>query len=1118
MDPVSALSLASNILSVIDISSKVLKSAYKLYQSDNDTTEEAAHSGFIIEDLQKAAQSIELHHRGLTPHEQALDHLTKRTTDLSNDIIDTLSSSKIQGKRSMWRAFQTSLKLSVKSSKLDTLMERARAFRSEIILRLNLMLVNENSEVKQSIERLYNQSRELQSKSRFEFDRTNEKLQKVLKVVQASDNRDQATRSEYLSSVREIQKLLESLKAATTSITHQNMILRLLYFPSIHWREDTITDPASQTFEWLTSAIAGRATFHVNSRQDTGEQKATQIMERGTYEEESAVEALKSEGQSVEGILAHTNQRMKYEEEIAAEAVKREEVSRSFEKFLTGDDGIFFIAGKPGCGKSTLMKHISPSKNKYVRGALDHWAKARQRPLVLMPIYFWISGDKLQRSVEGFYRTLMFHFLRQQPEAMLNLFPDSGARYADEVLRDQPIRLSEILTAVSRMVTTNIFDNYALCIFVDGLDEYVGDKVEHLELARLLRDWAKHENVKVLCSARPYEEFMETFRDVATVVRLEELTRADIALYAFDRLRNEQQLQTGDTRNWSSEHDSLVTQIVQRSEGVFIWSRTVVRFLSTKVGHSSTKDLSALLDNTPTTMNELYMQMLSRRKPMARNKGNMLLFVVCSLPDLNNALSLSWLDDFKDPNFPMNQTPSFYPPAEVDRRLRVLSSEFSDGTAGLLELRKYFTRREFRPFFDCRAVLVHRTARDFLNLEWLPSVLPTISLPASIEDISRRMSLAEATFSVHSCYKKAHPEDTGYYSPRTTARYPRLTERYYAATCSSGYNRKSQNIGYSDFEKCSELPLMENQSFERLYSAYETLSDVEGRTRRPATRALEMCFEVGEGVYHLCEMDYGPASFVHLALFRGQIEYVRERIAAEPSLVTSNNYNVSLLLTSLIRGYGEFAREIIRAGASFDDVLLLEVQPPWQESSTPETRSYTLWSIMLVVILAAIYLCTHQRRDGTEPEDFSSRISTIFREMVRHEDGDWNIGVVVNSAKWESHHYVELVEFLELAPATFIHPSDLGILRERVSHRNLPSHGNRALWKMPQGTYPKFLSNWVGIIPSTDSGGVGSSKQTYQNTYPHAHLDGLCLRDLYVHGVFTNTEKVLGEGFRVRLY
>ncbi|KAI1269729.1 hypothetical protein F5Y18DRAFT_371327 [Xylariaceae sp. FL1019] len=1071
MDPVSALSLASNILSVIDISSKVLLSAYKLYQSDNDTTEEAAHSGFIIEDLQKAAESIEIHHRGLTPHEQALSNLAKKTTDLSKDIIDTLSSGNIQGKKSFWRAFQASVTLSTKSSKLNSLTERARDCRSEIILRLNLMLVNQNSEIKHWIQGLDTQSCELQSQGRLELGQINEKLLEVLEAVQASETKNQATRSEYASSVREIRKLLESLKVATVSVTHRNMILRLLYFPSIHWREDTISNPASRTFEWITSAF-----LHMDSnRNPPGVQNATHTTQRGTYEEESVVEAMNSEEKSWERFCTDAAERRKYKEDIAAEALKRERASQIFKNFLTGENGIFFFTGKAGCGKSTLMKHISPSNNKYVRDALDHWASTRRRPLISIPMYFWISGNKLQRSVEGFYRTILFHFLRNQPDAMHDLFPDSAARFADEVLRDQPMRMSEILTAVSRMATTTIFDNHAFCIFVDGLDEYEGDKVEHLELARLLRGWAQHQNVKVICSARPYQEFIETFRDVATIIRLHDLTCADIALYAFDTLRNEQQLQASDSRIWSYEHDNLVMQIVKRSEGVFIWSITVVRFLSTLVGHSTTQALSALLDDTPKPMNELYKQILSRRKPMAQKKGNILLFVVCSLPDLKNAFSLSWLDEFKDPNFPMNQSPSFYPPVEVDRRLRALRTEFSDGTAGLLELRKEVStnsNRTFWPFFGYRAFLIHRTARDFLKREWLPTVLPTICLPASIEDISRRMALAEVTFSVHSCYKR------GYREIPWAERYPGLTKSYYAATCGSIYNRMSRSIDKLSFEECSEQSLMENQSFERLYSAYELLSDEEGLAKRPAAAALEMWFNCHEGVYSTSKMHEMHASFVHLALFRGQLDFVRERIAAEPSLVTKNDYNVSLLFTSLIRGYAEFAREIVRTGASFDDLLELNITLwPYEEPGNPklETCSCTLWTILLIIITTSLCICVRHGDNGTNPSEFSSKISTIFKEMVRQEDADWNVGVVIESKTWGTPpEYIELVPFLELAPTSLIHPSDLGILRERVSRRKLPNYGNTVLWKIPRSAYTTFLSNWAAtILRSTDSGEPG---------------------------------------------
>ncbi|KAL4881960.1 hypothetical protein BJY04DRAFT_187745 [Aspergillus karnatakaensis] len=91
----------------------------------------------------------------------------------------------------------------------------------------------------------------------------------------------------------------------------------------------------------------------------------------------------------------------------------------SFSRWLEQDKGIFWIHGKPGSGKSTLMKFICREPTTFQR--LQKWAAPKK--LAIANFFFWRAGTRLQQSRTGLLRSLIFEMVRECP----NLLPIAKA-------------------------------------------------------------------------------------------------------------------------------------------------------------------------------------------------------------------------------------------------------------------------------------------------------------------------------------------------------------------------------------------------------------------------------------------------------------------------------------------------------------------------------------------------------------------------------------------------------------------------------------------------------------------------------------------------------------------
>ncbi|KAF9773449.1 hypothetical protein IL306_008731 [Fusarium sp. DS 682] len=282
-------------------------------------------------------------------------------------------------------------------------------------------------------------------------------------------------------------------------------------------------------------------------------------------------------------------------------------------EWLSQDSGCFWVSGKAGSGKSSLLKYVLGEKR--FHDAVRTWACSRgDAQLSLGTFYFWYAGTPLQKSHTGLLRGLLFQILTARPGLDLRLFPD----VCREILTDRirgTLDLSEVelKLAFSRLMDV-IPTDMRICFVIDGLDEYSGDLNE---LCNLFSQATQSSSIKILLSSRPIPVCCERFATYPQLC-LQDLTGPDILKYVEDHLYNNsilndmEEVEAGITAK-------LIYIITTRACGVFLWVVLVVRILTRQLqDYDSVPELLQEIDNLPADLEQLYDRMLGAIDPKYR--------------------------------------------------------------------------------------------------------------------------------------------------------------------------------------------------------------------------------------------------------------------------------------------------------------------------------------------------------------------------------------------------------------------------------------------------------------------------------------------------------------------
>lgn len=266
--------------------------------------------------------------------------------------------------------------------------------------------------------------------------------------------------------------------------------------------------------------------------------------------------------------------------------------STKFISWLKSDERLFWITGKPGSGKSTLVKFLISSPRTWA--ALDRWKPGCQAA----SHFFWKPGTNFQKNVKGLLSSLLHQVLlldKSLIETVLDKDPNISDKdcYTDWEAHKLKSLLMSVLESRVR----------PLCIFIDGLDEVSGadspaDVLMVIDAIKCLP------LVKVCVSSRPDPRF-RLYLNGCPCIQLHELTAEDMREFSERSLAG--LLESSDFGV------DFVEILVAKAQGVFLWLSLALKDLRDGLTSQDTQsELLHRLEELPEDLSTMFAEMWSR--------------------------------------------------------------------------------------------------------------------------------------------------------------------------------------------------------------------------------------------------------------------------------------------------------------------------------------------------------------------------------------------------------------------------------------------------------------------------------------------------------------------------
>ncbi|KAJ5675531.1 Pfs NACHT and ankyrin domain protein [Penicillium macrosclerotiorum] len=345
-------------------------------------------------------------------------------------------------------------------------------------------------------------------------------------------------------------------------------------------------------------------------------------------------------------------------------------------KKLTHHHGFLWISGKPGAGKSTIMKFLYLHMKK----------NTRHNDSVIASFFFNCRGQYLERSTLGMYQSLLRQLLEGYPDLQTILDNHELVSQSQSSNRSLNVLKSLLYEAILALRQRSF-----IC-FVDGLDEC--DEQQVMDMVQYFEDLAEQSTAKDIsfriCFSSRHYPYIPCRQGIRLTLEDQSGHLEDLAIYVTNRLQVEDQ--------------DLRYQLLSKSAGVFIWVILMVALLS-KERRKGELSLRKRLAEVPSGLSELFKDILRHDCEREEELRLCILWLLCAARPLqpnefyhalHSGLSPMGLVDDKIPDVTV--------PGAIDRSNRLVISS----SKGLAEI-----SNSTRPIVQ----FIHESVRNFLIKE-----------------------------------------------------------------------------------------------------------------------------------------------------------------------------------------------------------------------------------------------------------------------------------------------------------------------------------------------------------------------------------------------------------------
>jgi ankyrin repeat protein/nucleoside phosphorylase len=354
---------------------------------------------------------------------------------------------------------------------------------------------------------------------------------------------------------------------------------------------------------------------------------------------------------------------------------------------LNKHHGFLWIKGKPGTGKSTLMKF-----------ALIN-ARERMKNKIIISFFFNARGQEIEKSTIGTYRSLLLQLLEWLP-ALQSVF-DSFDLTKSSFSTDYQWTI-ESLKMLLEQAIKGLGESSVVC-FIDALDECEEEQIrDMIQFFEQVSDLAMSNNIhfRVCFSSRHYPH-ITIRKGLGLVLEGQTGHTQDISEYL------QIELNIGQSRT----AQQIRSELQEKASGTFMWVVLVVGILNKEYDRGRIFALQRRLQEIPSDLHDLFRDIMTRD---SYNRDEQL-------------WCIQWVLFAKRPLSPEELYFAILSSVEPDAVSRWNPTETTRDVIERFILHSSKGLAEITTFKLQRVQFIHESVRDFLLKDGLDNIWPDLS-------------------------------------------------------------------------------------------------------------------------------------------------------------------------------------------------------------------------------------------------------------------------------------------------------------------------------------------------------------------------------------------------------